>query len=178
VSADELAAAVEKYGALPMPVPVGPEPLTAELPSRFHATPAQVDAYLRTILAEDTYLRFQQAIGEHALAETVEDAQTVRASADNDGLYNADWREGWDDAIERVDPDLCGPAPSKLIDLSGHDEPEGREPDVDGAGRTYESYYPERSVKASLREPEGEFYPFLHRDGRVSHDLPETGGPR
>jgi hypothetical protein len=29
---------------------------------------------------------------------------------------------------------------------------------------------------ASLREPEGEFYPFLHREGRVSHDLPETGG--
>jgi len=28
---------------------------------------------------------------------------------------------------------------------------------------------------ASLREPEGEFYPFLHK-GRVPHDLPETGG--
>ncbi|WP_405960747.1 hypothetical protein OG235_27670 [Streptomyces sp. NBC_00024] len=39
-----------------------------------------------------------------------------------------------------------------------------REPDVDGAGRTYESYYPERSVKAS-----GDH---LYR---VSHDLPETG---
>lgn len=88
-----------------------------DLPSRFTATPAEVDAYLRTILAEDTYLRFQQAIGEHALAEVVEDAGTVRVSADNDGLYNADWREGWDDAIERVDPDLCGPCPSKLIEF-------------------------------------------------------------
>jgi hypothetical protein len=28
---------------------------------------------------------------------------------------------------------------------------------------------------ASLREPEGEFYPFLHK-GRIPHDLPETGG--
>jgi hypothetical protein len=27
----------------------------------------------------------------------------------------------------------------------------------------------------ALREPEGEFYPFLHK-GRVPHDLPETGG--
>jgi hypothetical protein len=87
----------------------------AALPSRFTATPAQVNAYLRTILAEDTYLRFQQAIGAHALGEVVEDAGVVRASADNDGLYNADWREGWDDAIERIDPDLCGPAPSTLI---------------------------------------------------------------
>jgi hypothetical protein len=31
----------------------------SELPSRFSATPAEVDAYLRTILAEDVYLRFQ-----------------------------------------------------------------------------------------------------------------------
>ncbi|MEH0657673.1 hypothetical protein QA860_08000 [Streptomyces stelliscabiei] len=29
---------------------------------------------------------------------------------------------------------------------------------------------------ASLREPEGEHYPFAHHDYRVSHDLPETGG--
>ena len=86
-----------------------------ELPSRFNATPAQIDACLRTILAEDVYLRFQQAIGEHALAEAVEDAATVRASADNDDLYNADWREGWDDAINRVDPDQNGPCPTKLV---------------------------------------------------------------
>ena len=87
------------------------------LPSRFHATPAEIDAYLRTILAEDVYLRFQQAIGEHALAEAVEDAGTVRASADNDGLYNADWREGWDDAIQRIDPAENGPCPTRLIEF-------------------------------------------------------------
>lgn len=86
-----------------------------ELPSRLNATPAQIDAYLRTILAEDTYLRFQQAIGEHAIAQTVEDAGAVRAGADNEGLYNNDWREGWDDAIERVDPDQNGPYPVELV---------------------------------------------------------------
>lgn len=31
---------------------------------------------------------------------------------------------------------------------------------------------------ASLREPEGEHYALVHHDYRVSHDLPETGGPR
>ncbi|MFF7485580.1 hypothetical protein ACFZBC_08790 [Streptomyces luteogriseus] len=91
--------------------------LDAALPSRLKATPAEVDAYLRTILAEDTYLRFQQEIGAQALHEVIEDAQKVRASADNDGLYNADWREGWDDAIERVDPELCGPSPSVLVEF-------------------------------------------------------------
>jgi hypothetical protein len=89
----------------------------ADLPSRFSATPAEIDAYLRVILAEDVHLRFQQAIGEHALAEAVEDAGTVRASADNDGLYSGDWREGWDDAIERIDPDRNGPCPVKLIEF-------------------------------------------------------------
>ena len=89
----------------------------ADLPSRFSATPSEIDAYLRTILAEDVYLRFQQTIGEHALAEAVEDAGAVRASADNDGLYNADWREGWDDAITRVNPDENGPCPTRLIEF-------------------------------------------------------------
>ena len=91
-------------------------------PSRFTATPAEVDAYLRAILAEDTYLRYQQAIGEHVLGDAVESAGTVRASADNDGLYNADWREGWDDAIARVDPDENGPCPSKLVEFPAAQE--------------------------------------------------------
>lgn len=34
------------------------------------------------------------------------------------------------------------------------------------------------SPVASLREPEGEFYGFLHRDGRVPHDLPGTDGAK
>lgn len=32
------------------------------------------------------------------------------------------------------------------------------------------------SPVASLREPEGEFYPFLHHANKTPHDLPETGG--
>jgi hypothetical protein len=93
-----------------------------DLPSRFNATPAEVDAYLRTILAEDTYLSYQQTIGEHALTEAVEDVQTIRAAADNEGLYNADWREGWDDVIDRIDPDRNGPCPAKLIEFPSQQE--------------------------------------------------------
>ena len=93
-----------------------------DLPSRFTATPAEVDAHLRTILAEDTYLRFQQEIGAHALTETVEDVQTIRAAADNEGLYNASWREGWDDVIDRIDPDRNGPCPTKLIEFPATQE--------------------------------------------------------
>ncbi|TXS78650.1 hypothetical protein [Streptomyces sp. sk2.1] len=97
-------------------------------PSHSSATPAEIDAHVRQLFSEDAYLRYQQAIGEHVLAEAVEDTQVVRASADNDGLYNADWREGWDDAIERIDPDLNDPCPSTLLTLSDsvedpHDSP-------------------------------------------------------
>jgi hypothetical protein len=89
-----------------------------DLPSRFNATPTEVDTYLRAILAEDVYLRFQQTIGEHAIAQTVEDVQVVRAAADNEGLFNNDWREGWDDVIDRIDPDRDnGPYPVKLIEF-------------------------------------------------------------
>lgn len=88
-----------------------------KLPSRFHATPAEVDAYLRTILAEDVYLRFQQTIGDHAIAQTMEDADVVRAGADNEGLHNNDWREGWDDFRDRVDPDQNCPYPVALIEF-------------------------------------------------------------
>ena len=45
---------------------------TVALPSRFDATPAEVDQHLRRILAEDTYLSFQQAIGAQAMAGEAE----------------------------------------------------------------------------------------------------------
>jgi hypothetical protein len=61
------------------------------------------------------------------------------------------------------------------------------EPDVDGAGRTYESYYPERSVEASADKLTRFFAPSqalreephdspLHHDWRLGRDMPETGG--
>ena len=40
-----------------------------EPPSRFHATPREIDAFLRHHFAEDTLLRYQQAIGRQAVSE-------------------------------------------------------------------------------------------------------------
>lgn len=87
----------------------------AQYLSQFSATPAEIHGFLANRLPEAVHLNYQQAIGEHVLSEAVGDAQMARASADNDGLYSAAWREGWDDAIERIDPDRNGPCPSKLI---------------------------------------------------------------
>ena len=43
-----------------------------------------------------------------AIEAEIAAAQTIRASIDDEGLHNTSWREGWDDAIERVRPS-CPP---------------------------------------------------------------------
>lgn len=84
-------------------------------PSRFAAIPAEVHTFLLEHFAEDVLLAYQQAIGQAAIAEAVEDVQVVRAQADNEGLFNNDWREGWDDFFDRINPDRNGPSPFALI---------------------------------------------------------------
>lgn len=44
-----------------------------EKPSRFYAAPADINAFLLQHFAEDTLLRYQQAIGYHAVAEATRD---------------------------------------------------------------------------------------------------------
>lgn len=89
--------------------------LEASRPSRFSATPFQVDAFMRTVLAEDTYLRYQQAIGSEAVREAMGDAQSYRNCDDNAQMKQA-WRSGIDDALGYIDPDGDGgPYPSQLL---------------------------------------------------------------
>jgi hypothetical protein len=84
-------------------------------PSRFKATPAEVDVFLRMILAEDTYLRYQGAIGSEAVREAMGDANAYRNSDDNVSKKQA-WRSGIDDALAYIDPDGDGgPYPSQLL---------------------------------------------------------------
>ncbi|MGW5465189.1 hypothetical protein [Streptomyces sp. NPDC003996] len=53
---------------------VEPAPAVA-LPSRFDATPAEVDEHLRRILADDVYLRYQQTVGSPAADEAAEEKE-------------------------------------------------------------------------------------------------------
>ncbi|MFF9310123.1 hypothetical protein ACF1BS_04345 [Streptomyces sp. NPDC014748] len=62
---------VARAAQRPQPTPV------IALPGRFDATPAEVDQHLRRILAEDVYLRYQQAIGRQAVTEALTDARTT-----------------------------------------------------------------------------------------------------
>jgi hypothetical protein len=87
------------------------------LPSRFDATPAEVDQHLRRILAEDTYLRYQQAIGARAVAEAVNKTRTTERPSDYIDLFDngAKWPG------DLIDPAKGGgPYPSQLL-CSQHD---------------------------------------------------------
>jgi hypothetical protein len=83
-----------------------PAPAIA-LPSRFDASPAEVDKHLRRILAEDVYLRYQQAIG----GEAVTDAAKDMLSEADPSAPNA---EGWRAAADYLRKD-GGPYPSRLL---------------------------------------------------------------
>ncbi|MGW2939646.1 hypothetical protein ACWDA7_50120 [Streptomyces sp. NPDC001156] len=74
-----------------------PAPAVA-LPSRFDATPAEVDRHLRRILAEDTCLRYQQTIGGLAVAEA---AKAVRMEVVLPGTPDA---KAWWEAADFFDP--------------------------------------------------------------------------
>jgi hypothetical protein len=89
----------------------------AEPPSRFHATPAQIDAFLRHHFAEDTLLRYQQAIGGRAVTEAARDirSDTNLRKTEGENRLAKYGRE----LADLVDPlKDGGPYPSELINLT------------------------------------------------------------
>jgi hypothetical protein len=92
---------------------------TIALPSRFDATPAEVDQHLRRILAEDVYLAYQQAIGARAVAEAAQDVITEGTSSLHITYGSAtDYAQHFAD---HIDPAKNGcPYPSQL-QCSQHD---------------------------------------------------------
>lgn len=91
------------------------EPYEEGTPSRFVASPQEWDAYLRTVMTEDSRLRFYQWIGHRAVVEAVQEA---RRDLGNDPApvenryYSPSDVETFLDAI---DPACgCGPYPSAL----------------------------------------------------------------
>jgi len=99
-----------------------PQTPPVTLPGRFDATPAEIDQHLRRILAEDTYLRYQQAIGGQAVKEAAQDARERVDDADIPGSpVSTDYVQGHIDSADHIDPAKDGgPYPSQL-QCSQHD---------------------------------------------------------
>jgi hypothetical protein len=92
-------------------------------PSRFHATPAEIDAFLRFHFAEDTLLRYQWAIGDAAAHEAAVDARALQpevpAGHTLRAAFVAAWQEGASDAADLIDPAKGGGHyPSMLVDFT------------------------------------------------------------
>ncbi|MFJ1865488.1 hypothetical protein ACIOD1_12735 [Streptomyces sp. NPDC088097] len=83
-------------------------------PSRFTATPLDVDVFLRRNFAEDVYLRYQQVIGDLSVAEAARDARMGAAVRQVDG--EPDMAELIREVVDEIDPRKGGgPYPAVLI---------------------------------------------------------------
>lgn len=184
MSADEsitsLPEAVKKYGALP--VPVGP---VSQAPMSVHAASIRLAQYgeRASTWSTATYdsgtekalheiaLTFQARVDEVERAYTFDTAALKARIAELEAQREAlaerlragqQWRQG-------RNPELVSEnfvSQSELRSIFGIPLVA---PWADGLTKVFVPV-------ASLREPEGEHYPHVHHDYRVSHDLPETGG--
>jgi hypothetical protein len=111
----------------------------ARKPSRFHATPREIDAFLREHFAEDTLLRYQWAIGDAAAHEAAEEIREdsrgalVRSRAGMGPLQNAMLH-----AADLIDPAKDGGHfPSVLVDFTPKDSAllRGRADGLEGGTR-------------------------------------------
>ena len=102
---------------------VSREPAPAiPLPGRFDATPVDVDQHLRRILAEDAYLRYQQAIGGAAVTEAAQDLRDCVDGADIPGSpVSTDYVKGQLDGADYIDPAKDGGRYPSQLQCSQHD---------------------------------------------------------
>jgi hypothetical protein len=80
------------------------EPGPGDEPHRDWATPLQVDTYLRTILSEDTYLRFQHALCGRAVAAAAAEQRMHAAHWSVKRALSAGDELQWRAAADHVDP--------------------------------------------------------------------------
>jgi hypothetical protein len=83
-------------------------------PSRYSATPAEIDAFLCEHFAEDVLLRYQWAVGSAVLDEACND---LRTAAEREGI--ADDVQDWATAADYIDPKKDGfRLPSNLVSFN------------------------------------------------------------
>ncbi|MDX2513905.1 hypothetical protein PV355_01820 [Streptomyces stelliscabiei] len=192
MSADELAAAVAKYGALP--VPVGPEPLSAE---RLAGIEARADAATAGPWCTDAWEIYQGTeyvpgisfwIGETCrgtseLGQDRADAAFVAAARSDVPVLVAEVRRQAA-RIAELEAERLRVRTEAIADVGGFLEEVGekgaaylvrtvdilaaRDPEPDAVTKVFVPV-------ASLREPDGEHYPLVHHDWRLGRDLPEGG---
>jgi hypothetical protein len=93
---------------------------TPEPPSRFHASPAEIDAFLRQNFAEDVLLNFYRAAGDEVLDEITASGKQFRGLAETKGGKHV-YLAGMDDVLTHIWDDRYYPA--QLPDMASYDLP-------------------------------------------------------
>ena len=135
------------------------------VPSRYSATPAAVDHYLRQILTEETLLNYQRAIGNRAVEEAARDIRMESHSP----LAGEKFTNGMTFAADHVDP-LKGGGHYPSVLLCGRHNGFGPCP---GAPRCTPRD-DEGTAPLPQRQQEDPHTSPLHHDYAVSRDLPTT----
>jgi hypothetical protein len=89
-------------------------------PSRFHASPAQIDAFLREHFAEDALLNFYRAVGDEVLDEIQTSGQTFRRLQEQAQAKHV-FLSGVADVLAYIQDDRYFPA--QLPKLASYDRP-------------------------------------------------------
>lgn len=93
--------------------------MTAQ-PSRFHASPAKIDAFLREHFAEDALLNFYRAVGDEVLDDIRQTASQFRARKEMEGAKYV-YLAGISDVMEAVWDNRY--YPGRLPDMSAYNRP-------------------------------------------------------
>lgn len=121
-----------------------------EQPSRFYATPAEIDAFLRQHFAEDVLLHFYRALGDEILDEAIAHGREYRTTKESRSAKHV-YLAGMADVMDEMWDYRFYPA--VLPDMSHHDRPHMRPPSVHP---DESSYHPSRTQLPSPKTlPEG-----------------------
>lgn len=92
------------------------EPISSDYLSRFSVLPAEIHAFLARHLAEDVHLRYQQAIGSHAVEQAAKHLRLAAACQQASGEITSprEYRAAADD-IDPMKRGSGGPFPAELI---------------------------------------------------------------
>lgn len=75
---------------------------TPEQPSRFHAAPSEIDAFLREHFAEDVLLNFYRAVGDEVLDEALTHGRQHRAAKEQSGNFKHVYLAGMADVMDEI----------------------------------------------------------------------------
>jgi hypothetical protein len=90
-------------------------------PNRFHASPAEIDAFLREHFAEDVLLNFYRTVGDEVLDEALQHGRQHRAAKEQSGSFKHIYLAGMADVMDEIWDFRYYPA--KLPQLDGYTRP-------------------------------------------------------